>query len=43
MIGLHSVGRKKEEERINLENLNLANRMVKLPPVISAKKLENDF
>ncbi|EAS06863.1 hypothetical protein TTHERM_00725820 (macronuclear) [Tetrahymena thermophila SB210] len=43
MIGLHSVGRKKEEERINLENLNLANRMVKLPPVISAKKLETEY
>lgn len=40
MVGLHSVGKKREEERINMENMNLANRMVKLPPVISQRKLE---
>ena len=40
---LMSVARKKEDDRIAKENASLAQRMIRLPPVISHKRLEKDF
>ena len=38
-----SVARKKEDDRISKENAALTQRMIRLPPVISHKRLEKDF
>lgn len=40
---LHSIGRKLEEMRISQENQAMAQRMLKLPPVVCKQKQDQDF
>ena len=38
-----SIARRREDTRIERENVALANRMLRLPPVISNKAMEKEF
>jgi hypothetical protein len=42
-IGKHEALRKRETERVNIENKHMLDRLESVPPVLSSAKLEQDF